>query len=195
MTAAPPRSAAPTGQERQSRRVGSTWRACSSQAPPCCWSWCRSCSAARPAGRPGPSAASRRACWLGPGSCWSSGGGRGGGGARRLAAAGRGGTQSGSVPFTLAAAGLGLGLSVGPLLTQALAHVPPTRAADASGLLTTTVQLGQLMGVTVLGSVYLTRAAAVTSSAVTASTVTAGTVTAGVAMSGTATWLAVLSVA
>ena len=122
-----------------------------------------------------------------------------------LAAAVRGGTQSGSVPFTLAAAGLGLGLSVGPLLTQALAHVPPTRAADASGLLTTTVQLGQLMGVTVLGSVYLTRAAAVTSSAVTAGTATAGTVTAstatvgtvtaGVAMSGTATWLAVLSVA
>jgi MFS family permease len=132
-----------------------------------------------------------------------------------LAAAVRGGTQGGSVPITLAVAGLGLGLSVGPLLTQALAHVPPTRAADASGLLTTTVQLGQLMGVTVLGSVYLTRAAAVTSTAVaastamagsaaagavTAGTVTAGTVTAGsaaagLAMSGTATWLAVLSVA
>jgi MFS family permease len=106
-----------------------------------------------------------------------------------LAAAVRGGTAGGSVLFTLAAAGLGLGLSVGPLLTQALAHVPPTRAADASGLLTTTVQLGQLMGVTVLGSVYLTRAAAVTSSAATA-----GTAASGLAMSGTAAWLAVLSV-
>jgi hypothetical protein len=92
-----------------------------------------------------------------------------------LAMAVRGGTQGGSVPFTLAAAGLGLGLSVGPLLTQALVHVPPTRAADASGLLTTTVQLGQLMGVTVLGSVYLTRAAAVHSSAVTAGTAASGT--------------------
>ena len=76
-----------------------------------------------------------------------------------LAAGVRGGTQGGFLPFALAAAGLGLGLSVGPLLTQALAHVPPARAADASGLLTTTVQLGQLMGVAILGSVYLTRAA------------------------------------
>ena len=91
----------------------------------------------------------------------------------------RGGTQGGSLPLTLAAAGLGLGLSVGPLLTQALAHVPAARAADASGLLTTTVQLGQLMGVAALGSVYLSRAA----------------VHPAAAMSGTAGWLAVLSVA
>lgn len=96
-----------------------------------------------------------------------------------VAAGVRGGTQGGSLPFTLAAVGLGLGLSVGPLLTQALAHVPPARAADASGLLTTTVQLGQLMGVAVLGSVYLSRA----------------TVHPAAAMSGTAGWLAVLSVA
>jgi MFS family permease len=107
-----------------------------------------------------------------------------------IAAGVRGGTQGGFLPFALAAAGLGLGLSVGPLLTQALAHVPPARAADASGLLTTTVQLGQLMGVAVLGSVYLSRAAAVTSSAVTA-----GTAAPGLAMSGTAAWLAVLSLA
>jgi hypothetical protein len=53
-----------------------------------------------------------------------------------IAAGVRGGAQSGFVRFALAAAGLGLGLSVGPLLTQALAHVPPARAADASGLLT-----------------------------------------------------------
>jgi hypothetical protein len=107
-----------------------------------------------------------------------------------IAAGVRGGTQGGFLPFALAAAGLGLGLSVGPLLTQALAHVPAARAADASGLLTTTVQLGQLMGVAVLGSVYLSRAAAVTSSAVTA-----GTAAPGLAMSGTAAWLAVLSLA
>ena len=107
-----------------------------------------------------------------------------------IAAGVRGGTQGGFLPFALAAAGLGLGLSVGPLLTQALAHVPAARAADASGLLTTTVQLGQLMGVAVLGSVYLSRAAGVTSSAVTA-----GTAAPGLAMSGTAAWLAVLSLA
>ena len=64
-------------------------------------------------------------------------------------------------------------------LTQALAHVPPARAADASGLLTTTVQLGQLMGVAVLGSVYLSRAATHPAAA----------------MAGTAAWLAALSAA
>ena len=96
-----------------------------------------------------------------------------------IAAGVRGGTQGRLLPFALAAAGLGLGLSVGPLLTQALAHVPPARAADASGLLTTTVQLGQLMGVAVLGSVYLSRAATHPAAA----------------MSGTVAWLAALSVA
>ena len=101
-----------------------------------------------------------------------------------IAAGVRGGTQGGFLPFALAAAGLGLGLSVSPLLTQALAHVPPARAADASGLLTTTVQLGQLMGVAVLGSVYLSRAA-------THQTATH----AAAAMSGTAAWLAALSAA
>ena len=59
----------------------------------------------------------------------------------------------------LALGGLGLGLSVSPLLTQSLTHVPATRAADASGLLTTIVQLSQLLGVAVIGSVYLSRAA------------------------------------
>jgi len=58
----------------------------------------------------------------------------------------------------MAAVGLGLGLSVSPLLTRSLAHVPAVLAADASGLLTTTVQLGQLLGVAVVGSVYLSRA-------------------------------------
>ena len=58
----------------------------------------------------------------------------------------------------LAAVGLGLGLAVSPLLTQSLTHVPAARAADASGLLTTTVQLGQLLGVAAIGSVYLSRA-------------------------------------
>ena len=81
----------------------------------------------------------------------------------------------------LAAAGLGLGLSVSPLLTQSLTHVPPGRAADASGLLTTTVQLSQLLGVTAIGSVYLSRAARPAASAG--------------AMSATACCLAALSAA
>jgi MFS family permease len=86
----------------------------------------------------------------------------------------------------LTGAGLGLGLSVSPLLTQSLTHVPAARAADASGLLTTTVQLAQLLGVTVIGSVYLSRAG---------SAVHAGPATAAGAMSVTACWLAALSAA
>ena len=83
-------------------------------------------------------------------------------------------------------AGLGLGLSISPLLTQSLVHVPAARAADASGVLTTTVQLGQLLGVAVIGSVYLSRAARAQLPRAAAS---AG------AMSGTACWLAALSAA
>ena len=112
-----------------------------------------------------------------------------------LAAAVRGGAQGGFLPFALAGAGLGLGLSVGPLLTQALAHVPPARAADASGLLTTTVQLGQLMGVAILGSVYLTRATTHPATTHPAAAHLAAATHAATAMSGTAVWLAALSAA
>jgi MFS family permease len=93
---------------------------------------------------------------------------------------------TGALTWTgLAGVGLGLGLSVSPLLTRSLTHVPAARAADASGLLTTTVQLAQLLGVTAIGSVYLSRAsgpAVVTRAAASAD-----------AMSATACWLAVLS--
>jgi hypothetical protein len=80
----------------------------------------------------------------------------------------------------LAVAGVGLGLSVSPLLTQSLAHVPAARAAGTCGLLTTTVQLGQLMGVAIIGSVYLSHA-----------TLSHGDGSG--AMSVTAYWLAALS--
>ena len=88
-------------------------------------------------------------------------------------------------PTRPAAAGLGLGLSVSPLLTQSLTHVPPARAADASGLLTTTVQLGQLLGVAAIGSVYLSRAGSGPGRPAASAA----------AMSGTACWLAALSAA
>jgi MFS family permease len=55
----------------------------------------------------------------------------------------------------LTLAGIGLGLAVSPLFTRSLADVPPDQAADASGLLTTTVQLGQLTGIACVGSLYL----------------------------------------
>lgn len=77
----------------------------------------------------------------------------------------------------------------GPRSQSARAHHEPPSSSRrsrwhsarwrSSSLLTTTVQLGQLMGVAVLGSVYLSRAA----------------VHPAAAMSGTASWLAVLSVA
>jgi len=103
----------------------------------------------------------------------------------------------------LAAVGLGLGLSVSPLLTQSLTHVPAARAADASGLLTTTVQLGQLLGVAAIGSLYLSRAgsaSAPTSGSALgpgsgAGHVASDAATSAAAMSGTALWLAALSAA
>jgi MFS family permease len=92
----------------------------------------------------------------------------------------------------LAAVGLGLGLSVSPLLTQSLTHVPAARAADASGLLTTTVQLGQLLGVAAIGSVYLSRAGSGSGSRIST---TGRAAASAAAMSGTTCWLAALSAA
>ena len=94
--------------------------------------------------------------------------------------------------FGLAAVGLGLGLSVSPLLTQSLTNVPAARAADASGLLTTTVQLGQLLGVAAIGSVYLSRAGSDSGSRIST---TGRAAASAAAMSGTTCWLAALSAA
>jgi hypothetical protein len=55
--------------------------------------------------------------------------------------------------------GVGLALGFSPLVTHALVRVPVHKAADASGLLTTALQLGQAVGVAVFGSVFLTLAA------------------------------------
>jgi MFS family permease len=52
--------------------------------------------------------------------------------------------------------GGGLALAFSPLVTHALVRVPVTAAADASGLLTTAIQLGQAAGVAVFGSLFLT---------------------------------------
>lgn len=57
----------------------------------------------------------------------------------------------------LAGCGLGLGLGFSPTLTRALGSVRPQQAADASGLLTTVTQLGTLIGVATLGTLYLNR--------------------------------------
>ncbi|HEX3650520.1 MAG TPA: MFS transporter, partial [Pseudonocardiaceae bacterium] len=55
--------------------------------------------------------------------------------------------------------GVGMGGAFAPLMTHLLVNVPPASAADASGLTTTTFQLGQVLGVAVFGSLFLTLAA------------------------------------
>ena len=55
--------------------------------------------------------------------------------------------------------GASLALGFSPLVTHALLHVPVRDAADASGLFTTTLQLGQAVGVAAFGSVFLSLAA------------------------------------
>lgn len=61
------------------------------------------------------------------------------------------------VVFLAMGAGLSLGFS--PTLTGALAHVRKEDAADASGLLMTVTQLGQVVGVAVFGTLFLDRLA------------------------------------
>jgi EmrB/QacA subfamily drug resistance transporter len=55
--------------------------------------------------------------------------------------------------------GAGLGLGFAPLMTHTLVNVPPASAADASGLVTTTFQLSQVVGIAVFGSLFLSLAA------------------------------------
>jgi MFS family permease len=73
-----------------------------------------------------------------------------------LQAGGRGGPW---LPVLLVVYGIGFGAAFSPLVTQALVHVPAAEAADASGVLTTTIQLSQVIGVAVFGSLFLTLAA------------------------------------
>ena len=69
------------------------------------------------------------------------------------------GGGDGGVPLYVAYAGVGAGIALGfsPTLTRALATVRPEDAADASGLLATVAQLGQLTGVAAFGTLFLNR--------------------------------------
>jgi MFS family permease len=66
--------------------------------------------------------------------------------------------RSGGWPLALdlLVLGLALGLAVSPILAVALARVPVALAADASGLLVSLFQLGIVIGVATLGTLYLT---------------------------------------
>ena len=52
--------------------------------------------------------------------------------------------------------GSSFGLAYSPIISLTLAHIPVSDAADASGVLITMVQLGQVLGVATLGTLYLT---------------------------------------
>jgi MFS family permease len=51
--------------------------------------------------------------------------------------------------------GVGLGLAYSPLLGTMLARIPVRDAADASGVISTTVQLSQVVGVATFGTLFL----------------------------------------
>ncbi|MEU7386380.1 MFS transporter [Streptomyces tanashiensis] len=82
------------------------------------------------------------------------------GGAALLAVGGLlgdGGTGGWGLYPALGAVGAGISLAFSPALTGALATVRAEDAADASGLLATVTQLGQLVGVAAFGTVFLGR--------------------------------------
>jgi MFS family permease len=69
----------------------------------------------------------------------------------------RSGGQGGlALQLAMVVTGASLALGFSPLVTHALVRVPLHHAADASGLLTTTIQLSQAVGVATFGSLYLT---------------------------------------
>ncbi|MFI1655294.1 MFS transporter [Streptomyces sp. NPDC020472] len=68
-----------------------------------------------------------------------------------------GGTGGWGLYPALGAFGAGISLAFSPALTGALATVRPEDAADASGLLATVTQLGQLVGVATFGTLFLGR--------------------------------------
>jgi MFS family permease len=70
-----------------------------------------------------------------------------------------GGTGGAVLQVALVAMGAGMAVAFSPLVTQALVRVPLQQAADASGVLTTALQLSQAVGVAVFGSLFLTLAA------------------------------------
>jgi MFS family permease len=71
---------------------------------------------------------------------------------------GDGGRGEPLVEILLAVAGLGLGVAYGPLFNVALASVTPADAPDASGVMSMTLQLGQVVGVATFGSLFLSMA-------------------------------------
>jgi EmrB/QacA subfamily drug resistance transporter len=71
----------------------------------------------------------------------------------------RGGGSGGAIlPVVLLVTGLGMGFAFSPILNSAMAHVALPDTPDASGLLTSLMQLGSVIGIASYGSVFLTLA-------------------------------------
>ncbi len=66
-----------------------------------------------------------------------------------------GGTGGAGVYLALALLGAGSAAAFSPLMTRALARVPVQHAADASGLIVTTIQVAIVTGVATFGTLYL----------------------------------------
>jgi EmrB/QacA subfamily drug resistance transporter len=67
-----------------------------------------------------------------------------------------GGTTGGLARWVLQAVnGLGLGLAYGPLLGVMLSRIPVADAADASGVISTTAQISQVVGIATFGTLFL----------------------------------------
>ncbi|MBC9716258.1 MFS transporter [Streptomyces sp. TRM66268-LWL] len=75
--------------------------------------------------------------------------------------------------LAFACVGTGMSVAYSPTFTRALATVRPEDAADASGLLATVLQLGQLSGVAVFGAVFLSHDAVTAAGSADAFLVTA----------------------
>jgi hypothetical protein len=67
-----------------------------------------------------------------------------------------GGTTGGLARWILQGVnGLGLGLAYSPLLGTMLSRIPVTDAADASGVISTTAQISQVVGIATFGTLFL----------------------------------------
>ncbi|MFD0364792.1 MFS transporter [Nocardia sp. GCM10030253] len=78
----------------------------------------------------------------------------------------REGAELGPLPLTIfGIQGIGFGLAFSPLMTRTLAKIPMSLAADASGILVTSVQLGIVVGIACFGTVFLGLVGATTLSA------------------------------
>jgi MFS family permease len=105
------------------------------------------------------------------------------GGYAAVGAVMRSGTDGGALlQVALIVTGAALAIGFSPVVTHSLVRVPLHQAADASGLLTTTIQLSQAVGVATFGSLFLTL------------NTHPGPAVSGHALGTTMTWIAVVMV-